>query len=146
MLKCDVKKFFASVNHNVLLKILKQYISDEDVLWLLNEVIGSFSNSDDRCGLPLGNLTSQLFANIYLNTLDKFIEHKLKAKYYIRYADDFILLSHDKQWLEEQVSKIRNFLQNELLLTLHPNKIFIKTVASGLDFLGWILFTNHRVL
>lgn len=158
ILKCDVKKFFASISHGTLLNILRQYIPDGDILCLLNEVIESYSTRPPHpcapllgkergsVGLPLGNLTSQLFANIYLNALDQFIKHKLKAKYYIRYADDFVLLSHDRQWLVEQIPKIRDFLHSKLSLTLHPNKIFIKTVASGVDFLGWVLFNKHRIL
>lgn len=158
ILKCDIRKFFDSINHNTLVNILKQYIPDKDVMWLLEEVIGSFSvrlphpctplliKERGSVGLPLGNLTSQLFANIYLNTFDQFVKHKLKAKYYIRYADDFVFLSHDKQWLEGQIPKIRDFLQNELLLVLHPNKIVLQTMSSGIDFLGWKHFTDHRVV
>jgi hypothetical protein len=83
--------------------ILRQYISDFDTLRLLNEVVESFHAKEPAVGLPLGNLTSQLFVNIYMNEFDKFIKHKLKAKYYARYADDFVLLSDDKNWLEEQL-------------------------------------------
>ena len=114
-------------------------------MWLLQKVIYSFSTKPDT-GLPLGNLTSQLLVNIYLNEFDQFVKHKLKAKYYIRYADDFVLLSTNRDWLEKQISVIREFLQNRLKLTLHPQKIFIKTIASGIDFLGWVNFSDHRVL
>lgn len=74
------------------------------------------------------------------------MKQKLKIKYYIRYADDFVIFSSDKNYLENIVSKISKFLENRLKLSLHPNKIFIKTVSSGIDFLGWINFSNHRVL
>jgi len=141
VLKCDIRKFFASVDHNVLLDILRKYIPDKDIISLLENVIQSFDY-----GLPLGNLTSQLFANVYMNKFDQFIRHKLKVKNYIRYADDFVILSQDKQWLEEQILQIKDFLETKLLLELHPNKVSIETIASGVDFLGWKLFIDHRVL
>ena len=85
VLKLDIKKFFANVDHSVLKKLLRNKILDGDILWLLDQVIDSFPK-----GIPLGNLTSQVFANIYMNELDQFIKNKLKIKYYLRYADDFI--------------------------------------------------------
>ena len=97
-------------------------------------------------GLPLGNLTSQLLVNIYMNEFDQYVKHKLKAKYYIRYADDFVIFSHNKQWLTEILRYIEVFLCDRLNLELHPNKVFIKTLASGVDFLGWVHFPDHRVL
>ena len=97
-------------------------------------------------GLPLGNLTSQLFVNVYMNEFDQFIKHKLKAEYYVRYADDFVILSTDKIWLEDIVLSIKKFLLEELKLELHPDKVFIKTLASGVDFLGWVHFSDHKVL
>ena len=99
-----------------------------------------------RKGLPLGNLTSQLLVNIYMNEFDQFVTHTLKAKYYIRYADDFVILSRVRRELEEFVRYIVQFLRDELKLVLHPNKVFVKTFASGVDFLGWVHFFDHRVL
>ena len=96
--------------------------------------------------MPLGNLTSQLLVNIYMNEFDQFMKHKLKVKYYIRYADDFIVLSADKNQLENLISSIANFLGEKLKLSLHPNKVCIKTLASGVDFLGWVNFPDHKVL
>lgn len=145
VLKCDIRKFFASINHRTLLNILAKYIQDRNILWLLEKIISSFE-SRTGIGLPLGNLTSQLFANIYLNEFDQFVKHKLKAKYYLRYADDFVLLSENKIWLEKQIPFIRNFLREKLRLLLHSKKILIKTAASGVDFLGWVNFPDHRVL
>ena len=81
-----------------------------------------------------------------MNEIDQFIKHTLKITYYIRYADDFVILSEDREWLKRQIPKIQNFLFQKLQLTLHPDKIFIKTLASGVDFLGWVHFTDHRVL
>ena len=146
VLKCDIQKFFASINHNILLEILGSYIPNKDILWLLRTVVESFNSPITDKGLPLGNLTSQLFCNIYMNELDQFVKHKLKAHYYIRYADDFVFLSNDKQWLLSVISEITTFLENRLQLKLHPNKIFLKPLASGMDFLGWVNFPNHKVL
>jgi RNA-directed DNA polymerase len=146
ILKCDIKKFFASIDHDILMSILQKYISDSDILWLSMEVISSFPPAGGKIGLPLGNLTSQLSANIYMNELDQFVKHRLKAKYYIRYADDFILLSEDRNWLEAQIPIINNFLQRELGLILHPQKVSIKTLSSGVDFLGWVHFSDHEIL
>ena len=145
VLKCDIRKFFENIDHEILLEILKKYIPDKNIVWPLERVIYSFSAGFGR-GLPLGNLTSQLFVNIYMNEFDQFVKHNLKARYYIRYADDFVVLSHDKAWLEELLPKMGDFLEERLKLNLHPDKIFIKTLASGIDFLGWIHFPDHRVL
>lgn len=106
---------------------------------------GSFSIKDG-VGLPLGNLTSQLLVNIYMNEFDQFVKHKLKAKHYIRYADDFVILSDDESWIANAIPRIKDFLWEQLRLELHPKKIYVKTVASGVDFLGWVLFPDHRVL
>ena len=146
VLKCDIKKFFASINHQILMEILSQYISDRNILWLLNSVVDSFYSTRPGVGLPLGNLTSQLLVNIYMNEFDKFIKHKLKAKYYIRYTDDFVIISDNRDWLEQLISPIQNFLRTRLKLELHPEKIFIKTLASGIDFLGWVNFPDHQIL
>ena len=177
VLKCDIRKFFANIDHAILLSILRKYILDAGILWLLEEVIGSFAsattNHDGHCeesstkqshiaasgllrfarndrkgniGLPLGNLTSQLLVNIYMNEFDQFVKHKVKAKYYIRYADDFVIFSESREKLEEYIPSIRDFLQKELKLELHPQKLFIKTLASGVDFLGWVHFPDHRIL
>jgi retron-type reverse transcriptase len=146
VLKGDIRKFFASIDHEVLLNILKEYIPDKNIICLLEKVIGSFNSGIKNKGLPLGNLTSQLFANIYLNEFDQFIKHKLKAKYYLRYADDFVIFSDNKECLNNLIIPIKIFLADTLKLELHPDKLFIKTVFSGLDFLGWINFPNHLVL
>lgn len=141
VLKCDIQKFFENIDHKILLEILHKYIKDCDLSQLLEEIVKSFSP-----GLPLGNLTSQLFVNIYMNEFDQFMKHKIKAKYYIRYADDFAIFSRDRKWLEDLIFLIDNFLKQELKLKLHQDKVFIKTLASGVDFLGWINFPDHRVL
>jgi len=166
VLKCDIRKFFANIDHAILKKILSKGTFDTDTLWLLGQVIDSFHTQKhiyamaDICknvtnsaiaenvtkGLPLGNLTSQLLVNIYMNEFDHFMKRELKVKYYIRYADDFVILSDKKGHLEELLPKISSFLNENLKLSLHPNKVFIKTFASGVDFLGWVHFPEHRVL
>lgn len=145
VLKGDIRKFFASINHEILINILKEYFSDKNTIRLLEKVIKSFS-SGEGAGLPLGNLTSQLFANVYMNEFDQFMKHRIKVKHYIRYADDFVILSDDYDWLIGLIPKISIFLWNKLKLELPPGKIFIKTLSSGVDFLGWVNFCDHRVL
>ena len=131
VLKCDIKKFFASIDHFILLKILEERIVDQDIILLLRNVI---------------DLTSQLFCNVYMNEFDQFAKHKLKARNYIRYADDFVFLSEDRNLLEKQIPIIQKFLQENLKLSLHPDKLYIKSFASGVDFLGWIHFPKYRRL
>jgi retron-type reverse transcriptase len=146
VLKCDIKKFFASIDHSILSKMLNDSVVDLDLCKILFEVINSFYTKKKGVGIPLGNLTSQLFANIYMDRFDKFIKHTLKVKYYIRYADDFVILSSDKKVLQDYLPKIRDFLWCNLRLELNATKVTIKTLASGVDFLGWINFFDHRVL
>lgn len=146
VLKCDIRKFFASVNHEVLINIIAQYTSDQELLRLLDKILKSFYSTQYGIGLPLGNLTSQLFVNIYMNEFDQFMKHILKAKYYIRYADDFVILSPNRDELETILPEISYFLRNRLMLDLHPKKISIATIGSGVDFLGWVHFPDHRVL
>ena len=141
VLKCDIRKFFASIHHGILQKTVMRHIGDPPVLWLLDRVIDSH-----HPGLPLGNLTSQLLVNIYMNEFDQFVKHQLKIKHYIRYADDFVILHPDRSYLTVLVQCIRSFLADHLKLELHPNKLFIKTFASGVDFLGWVHFPDHRVI
>ncbi len=146
VLKCDIRKFFASIDHEVLLAILARHLSDECTLALVASIIHSFNSGTHGKGLPLGNLISQLFVNIYMNEFDQLVKHGLKVKHYIHYADDFILLSLDKNYLVHTVPYMELFLREESKLELHPNKLFLKTLASGTDFLGWVRFADHRVL
>jgi len=146
-LKCDIKKFFASVDHQILIQLINKKVRNKDILWLVKEIIQSFnSRGKADIGLPLGNLTSQLFANIYLDELDQFIKHKLKIKYYLRYGDDFIILDTDKNKLEKIILQLSDFLPSNLKLTLHPSKIIIRKLRQGIDFLGYIVLPHYRVL
>ncbi len=146
ILKCDIRKFFASVDHDILLTILKQRIQDNNIVGLLENVIGSFHSGVAGVGLPLGNLTSQLLVNIYMNEFDQYVKHTLKMKSYIRYADDFVFMAHDKEELEVVRKMCEAYLPHRLKLSLHPNKVFLTTLASGVDFLGWVHFPYHKVL
>jgi len=147
VLKCDIRKFFANIDHVILLDLLGSDIRDADIVWLLAQVIGSFhTTGKSGVGLPLGNLTSQLFVNVYMNAFDQFIKRELKARYYIRYADDFVVFHENKNTLVGLLPKISSFLGTRLKLSLHPLKVSIETVASGIDFLGWVHFPHHRVL
>lgn len=142
VLKCDVKKFFDSVNHDILIQIIKRTIKDLDALWLIKEILRSFQKELNR-GLPLGNLTSQLFANIYLNKLDQFVKRELQIEYYVRYCDDFVIIGDDKQVLENYLPQIKNFLEIQLNLSLHPNKIIIRKYFQGVEFLGYTCLPGH---
>ena len=145
ILKLDIKRFFDSIDHNILISLIEKKIKDENAIWLIEMIIKSFSVLPNK-GLPLGNITSQLFANIYLNELDRFIKHELKEKYYIRYCDDFIILKSDKGYLEEFIASVGFFLGEKLKLSLHPDKIGIRKYHQGIDFLGYVSFPKHRIL
>ena len=146
VLKCDVRKFFASIDQAILIEIVKKHISDPNIIWLIQRIVESFQSTSSGKGLPLGNLTSQLLVNVYMNEFDQFVKHELKQRRYLRYADDFVIIHHNKNLLLEVLPKVYDFLANKLKLTLHPNKIFLQTATSGVDFLGWVHFPYHRVL
>ncbi|MDP3999656.1 MAG: reverse transcriptase domain-containing protein [bacterium] len=145
VLKCDISKFFDSIDQQILLNLIKKKIFDPKDIWLIEKVIKSFEKNPDK-GLPLGNVTSQLFANIYLNELDQFIKHKLKIKHYLRYCDDFVVLSDTKENFIGITDKVSKFLADNLNLTLHPNKIIIRKFSQGIDFLGYIARPHYRIL
>ncbi len=144
VLKCDVRKFFASIDHTTLHHILARHIADAELRDLLDGIVSSFSSAAEGKGLPLGNLTSQLLVNVYMHEFDMYMKQTLRVKYYIRYADDFVIFSEDKSYLEGVLLFIDAFLSEKLKLTLHPEKVYIKTYASGVDFLGWVQFPYHR--
>jgi RNA-directed DNA polymerase len=144
-LKCDVQKFFDNIDHEILFTIIKRKITDPDVLSLIQSILKSFETRPG-VGLPLGNVTSQLFANVYLNELDQFVKHTLKAKYYLRYCDDFIILATDQQYLRRCIQDIDIFLQDKLHLFLHPHKIIMRKCNQGIDFLGYVVLPKHTVL
>lgn len=144
VLKCDIRKFFASIDHETLYSILRRHIADPEMHWLIGQVVSSFHTTREGVGLPLGNLTSQLLVNIYMHEFDMFVKQELRVKYYLRYADDFAILSDDRKYLEEILPKMEKFLKEKLKLSLHEDKVYIKTYATGVDFLGWVHFPHHR--
>jgi len=144
-LKCDIHQFFASVDHKKLLDLLSIKIEDQQTLVLLNEIINSFSMSSGKA-IPLGNLTSQLFANVYMHELDWFIKHTLRQKHYIRYCDDFVIVGTNRNELVALVEPINNFLVSCLGLQLHPRKVSIRSWSQGIDFLGYVLKPHCVVL
>lgn len=150
ILKCDIQKFFDSIDHNILLSILRRKIKDPDTMWLIENVIESYTSERSdlfhRKGVPIGNLTSQLFANVYMNEFDQFMKHELRVNHYARYTDDFVVVSNDKLYLENLILRISNYLETNLLLNLHPNKIDILSYSRGIDFLGYVVFPHHTLV
>lgn len=155
VLKCDIRKFFDRIDHAILFRFLSRRITDERLRALLRNIIGSFSTpplnlplgeGERKKGLPLGNVTSQLFANIYLNEFDQFVKHTLKMSYYIRHCDDFVILHESRFVLEALIKRIRDFLRQTLLLELHPNKVSIRKLWQGADFLGYVSLPHYSVL
>lgn len=144
-LKGDIRKFFDSIDHRILFELVKKKIFDKDTLWFVSKILKSFEKSPNT-GLPLGNVTSQLFANIYLNEFDQFVKHKLKTKSYLRYADDFILINKNRDILLQNIIEIQNFLKQNLKLELHPNKISIRKLKQGVDFVGYVILLYVTVL
>jgi len=144
-LKCDISKYFDSINQEILLRIIKNKIKDEKIIWLIKQIINSF-NQETRVGIPIGNLTSQLFANIYLNELDQFVKHSLKQKKFIRYMDDFLILGKEKQIIHILKNEIKIFLEKNLRLRFNPKKANIFPLSLGIDFLGYIVFKQYVLL
>lgn len=141
-LKADIRHYFDEVDHGILLKLISRKIKDRKVINLINKIIKNYSNEK---GMPLGNLTSQFFANIYLNELDYFVKHKLKIKYYVRYVDDFVILDSSKETLQ-MGGAIDSFLREKLKLELHPEKSRIIPLAKGIDFVGFRNFYHFKLL
>lgn len=142
-IKADIHHYFQSINHDVLKAEIRKVIKDAGALVLIDKIIDHNGQMPDGVGIPVGNLTSQLFANIYLNKLDQYIKHTLGAKYYMRYMDDFILLSPDKEQLRRWLANIERFLRDELKLELNP-KTTILAARNGIDFVGYKHRATHR--
>lgn len=169
-LQLDIKSFFINIDKNILYGLIRKKVQDKELLWLTREIIfytpaGSYlvtgnyglmeklpehksliKTQDKTKGLPIGNLTSQFFANVYLNELDQYVKHELKCKYYLRYCDDFILLDTDKDKLGKWKEQIQQFLQDELLLELNQHYGAIKPVANGIDYLGYVSRYSHKLV
>lgn len=164
----DIKKYFPSIDHGILKKLVERRVEDRDLLWLFNEIIDSAvglltcqpvsgsrltvsaenrtPKTEHQTGLPIGNLTSQFFANLYLNELDYFVKFDLRFHYYIRYMDDFLIFHNDERVMQEARSRIKEFLRERLNINLHENKSQIYKTAEGIKFLGFRIFKDYRRL
>lgn len=145
-LKADIKSYFGNVNHKILIRILNKRIKDERVMWLITRILANHKEENADKGMPLGNLTSQFFANVYLNELDQYVKHKLRAKYYIRYVDDFVILHQSRKALDDYKEQIDLFLNEKLGLKLHPEKSSILKLEKGAGFLGFRVFYHYKLL
>ena len=173
ILKLDLQGFFMSINKNILFTKLEQFIKEkyqqadkELVIKLCKQIIyndptknciikGSKSDWSDlpqtkslfhsqpNCGLPIGNLTSQVFANFYMDSFDHFVKHDLKIRYYGRYVDDFVIVHEDKEYLRNLITKLSEYLQSELQTTIHPKKIYFQHYSKGVKFLGTVILPNR---
>jgi len=140
VLKCDIRKYFPSVNHDVLKRILRRSIADREVLALLDTIIDAYE--PEGRGLPIGALTSQLMANIYLSPLDHFLKEECQVRFYARYMDDFVILHRDKAYLKELLAEIDSIVHERLDLTLNP-KTGIFPGHNGIDFCGYRIWPTH---
>lgn len=161
VLKCDIKKFFPSIDHAILKQEIRRKIGCEQTLWLCDLIIDNsnpqeehiayfpgddlFSPYARRRGLPIGNLSSQLWGNYYLNRLDHFVKEKLQRRAYLRYVDDFVVFGHSKEELHEVKHQIEVFLQDYRLL-LHERKSRLYRCSEGVTFLGYRIFPGFRLL
>lgn len=145
ILKCDIKKFFYSINPCILFDIMKKYISDSNLLNLTQILIFNGAINPNQVGIPIGNYTSQFFANIYLNELDQYVKRELKIKYYTRYMDDFVLLLKSKSDCILVKKKIEDFLHINLKLELNDKSRYYP-YKMGVNFCGYRIFTTHRLL
>ncbi len=147
ILKCDIKKYFDNINHLILLEIIKEKVICPKILVIIEDIIFSFAmySEKDR-GIPLGNITSQIFANIYLHNLDLYIKKELGYRFYIRYNDDFIIISNNLKKIKESKVKIINFVETKLHLNIPDDKTSIRKFTWGIDFLGYIVLPNAVLL
>jgi len=144
VLKCDVQKYFPSVDHSILMGLIKRKVGCSSTIWLIDKILSSHCN-DDRGRMPIGNLTSQFFANIYLNGMDHFIKENLRCKYYVRYMDDFVIFHNDKQFLWHVKREVEKYL-GMLKLRLHDSKCRVFKTENGVPFLGMLVFPDKRRL
>ena len=144
-LKGDISKYFPSISHKILMNIIKKRIKCQETLWLIDRILNS-EGLFQNYGLPIGNLTSQLWANIYLNELDHFCKNILKQKFYIRFMDDFIILHNYKNYLRIILNKIQNFVNNKLKLILNIKTQLFPVTKRCIDFLGYRIMFDYRIL
>ena len=140
VLKGDISKYFSSIDHDRLLSMLPRIVSDPDVLWLFERIVRH--NGCEEKGLPLGCLTSQWLANLYLDALDHYVKDDMGVKYYVRYMDDFVIIGPSKEWCWTALENIRDFVEVSLLLRLNP-KTGVWPISRGIDFVGYRHWTDH---
>ena len=159
-LKCDIRKYFEHIDHEILMELLGRVIGDGRLLALMAGILASHQDGDRvvvpeggwplldhrvvRRGLPIGNLTSQFAANVYLDPLDHFVKHELRVKGYVRYMDDFLLFGHDRGQLREWGLAVREKVQS-LRLEIHPDKYRLVPCDCGVDFCGFVVFADGRI-
>ena len=170
VLQCDIRKFFQSISWEILLTIIRKTVTCSRTMDLVETIVINHHSAvtlpkiptpqlslfdpvattaeasisvKTRTGLPIGNLTSQLFANIYLNELDHFVKDRLRVRYYARYMDDFLIIDPSLKHLKDLQKQIDTYLQSTLRLSLHPKKLTIKNVATGVPFVGYRIFYDH---
>lgn len=139
-LKLDIKKFYPSINHNILKSLLRRKFKDQDLLWLLDEII------DSAPGLPIGNYLSQYLANFYLTYFDHWIKENKAVKYYFRYADDIVILASDKSYLHNLLIDIKIYFKHYLKLQVKNNHQVFPVEARGIDFVGYKFYNTHTLL
>jgi hypothetical protein len=167
----DIRSFFTSIDQRILYNLIAKKVKNEEILWLTKTIIfhdcardippkiqsqpslfaklpadKSLFTAPRGKGLPIGNLTSQFFANVYMNALDQFVKHTLKVKYYLRYVDDLVIVERDHNKLEEFQDKIGQFAKDTLALTVHPDKQFIRPLSSGIDFVGYVVRPEYTLI
>ena len=146
VLKADIRHYFETVDHNILLDLIWRKVNDVKIIWLIKQILKNYSGKNFGKGMPLGSYISQFFANVYLNHLAYFVKYQLRAKYYLRYVDDFAVLDNSKGLLNRYKERINVFLDSQLLLKLHPEKSRISLLSKGISLLGFRNFYYHRLL
>ncbi len=161
VLKCDIEKFFPSMDHAILMELVERKVKCPGTLWLMRTIVANsnpqeeviryfpgdnlFSPHERRRGVPIGNLPSQFLSNVYLSGFDWFVKQTLRCRAYIRFADDFLVFGNSKAWLAGLLPKMQSYLDG-LRLRLHPRKCQVKPVQDGIDFLCWLVYPDHRRL
>ena len=142
-LKMDVRKFYPTINHGILIQLIERKIKDKDLIWLMTEII--LSVEEDK-GIPIGNYLSQYFANLYLAYFDHWLKEELKVKYYWRYADDMVILHSSKDHLHYLFNEIEKYLKEKLELEIKDNWQIFPVSSRGIDFVGYVFYHSHTLL
>jgi retron-type reverse transcriptase len=146
VLKCDIRKYFDSIDQNILLNLIRKRVLNNEIFVVIEEIVCSYNFSEKSKGIPLGNITSQIFANIYLNELDRYVKKELKCRFYVRYNDDFVIINKSRLVLEKIRNKIIGFVGNELHLNIPLEKTSVRNIDWGIDFLGFTILPKAILL